>query len=426
MEMAKFFKGRLWRDRNFMLFWSGESVSLLGSEVTVIVLPSLAVFVFGAGAATVGALISLQWIPYVVLGPIVGVWADRVSRRMLMIVSNMARALILGWLPVAAALDVLTIEQIYVAAVLKGSMDVVFQISYHAYIPSLIDREDLVEGNTKTEFSKSAAILFGRSLGGVLIAGFGAARAVMFDALSFVVATITLLFIDKREEPRTAAGQERGLAAVWLEMRQGFTLVTRTRLYRFLLVISTSGNFAVSMMTATLFSFVYRDLGLSARDLGLAMGVGGAAMVVGALLAQPLNNRWGMGPTLIVGHAVLGVAILILPLAALGAPLTILIVSQVLTLFPVPLFNVGLLTILQSVTPLPLMGRLNGISLPLVWGANALGAALAGVLATVFGSVVCLVLAGLLVLSTIIWIVMGSIHRIGAEVPREYEVAVPN
>jgi len=175
------------RNRNFRLLWSGESISLLGSEVSVIALPSLAVLAFGQGAFAVGVLMALQFIPYVVLAPIFGVIADRMRRRTLMQIANLARVVILGSLPVAAILGQLTLTHLYIAALLKGIFDVVFQVSYQAFLPVLLERADLVDANAKTQLSRSLALVLGRSFGGGLVSLVGAARAIFLDAASYLL-----------------------------------------------------------------------------------------------------------------------------------------------------------------------------------------------------------------------------------------------
>lgn len=416
----------LLRNRNFLLLWSGESISLLGSEISVIALPSLAVLVFGEGAFAVGVLMALQFIPYVVLGPIFGVIADRMRRRTLMQVANLARFVILGSLPLAAVLGQLTLTQLYIAALLKGIFDVVFQISYQAFIPQLVERADLVDANAKTQLSRSLALVLGRSFGGGLVSLIGAARAISLDAASYLIAGITLFFIQTTEPAPTPSG--RGIGALLHEVRGGVSLTFGNRVLRFLTLMATFGNAAVSMTLAMTIVYAYQNLGLSGAEVGLALGIGGIAVVIGAVVARKFIERMGIGRTLVIAHVLMAIAFLLLPVAQVGGKgfaFAVIAVSQCLGSFTIPIGNVGIMTLIQKATPLAAMGRVAGVSLPFVWGANAIGPLIGGAIGALFFNAAAFYLAAALALCSVLWIFLGSLHRLTSEVPENMRVVVP-
>jgi Na+/melibiose symporter-like transporter len=413
------------RNRDFLWLWSGESITLLGSEIGIVVLPSLAVLVFGGGALAVGTLVALQWLPFILLAPLVGVLTDRMRRRPLMQVANLARFIILGSLPLAAVMGNLTLTHLYVAALLKGVFDVVFQLAYQAHLPQVLDRDDLIDGNAKTQISRSLALVLGRSAGGGLVSLLGAARAVGADALSYLLSSFAMMFIRKPEpQPRPTQG---GVAATLRDLKSGVTMTFGNRLLRSLTLMATFGNMAFSLTLAMLIVFAYEDLGFSGAQVGLTLGLGGASIVIGAVLSRTINEKLGMGRTLILTHSLLAVAFILLPAAAWGGTgfaFVVIVVSQAIASFTTPIANVGIMTLLQKATPAEALGRVGGVALPFVWGANAAGPLLGSLIALIFTTGVAFVFAAALAVGAVGWILVGSVQRLIDEVPEELRVVV--
>ena len=413
------------RNRDFLMLWSGESVSSLGSQIGVIVLPSLAVLYFGQGALGVGFLVALQWIPFMLLAPIVGVLTDRFRRKVLMQIANIARFVILFSLPVAVLTDQLTMTHLYVAALLKGVFDVVFQLSYQAFLPFLLDRDDLTDGNAKTQLSRSLALIMGRSVGGGLVSALGPVRAMAVNGLGYLVSSLALLFVRKPES--VPEPPEGGLRTVLVELKGGVVLTFGNRLLRYLTLMATFGNMAVSLTLAMIIVFAYEDLGFNGAQVGLALGLGSAAVVIGALSSQWINERLGMGRTLIFTHLVLALAFALLPVALFGGTgfaFAVIIVSQCLSSFTTPIANVGIMTIIQKTTPPEAMGRVGGVALPFVWGSNAVGPLLGSALAVAFANWVAFVLAAVMALIAAVWVLVGALYRVVDEVPEESRIVL--
>ncbi|WP_405847082.1 MFS transporter [Streptomyces sp. NBC_01518] len=418
-------KSVLARNRAFLFLWSSESISLLGSEISVVALPSLAVLVLGTGAVGVGALVALQWLPFVLLAPIMGVFTDRLRRRPMMQFANVARCVILGSLPLASAFGHLTLAHLYVAALLKGVFDVVFQLAYQAYMPQVLDRADLVEGNVKTQLSKSIAMTVGRAAGGGLVSLIGAARALAADALSYFTAAVLLLSI-REKEPRPAPA-ERGLAATLRDIRGTIAMTLGNRVLRSLTLMATFGNMAVSSTLAMIIVYAYQDLHFSAGQFGLALSLGSAPVLVGAALSRRINERLGMGRTLVLTHALLGLAFVLLPAATLGGKpfaFVVVVVSQSISSFTGPLTNVALITLIQKATPVHAMGRVTGVALPFIWGANALGPVVGSTVAAMTGNAVAFILAAVLAWAAIGWIFRGAVQRLTDDVPDPLRISV--
>src|SRR2546422_7310887 len=213
-------RGRLWRHPDFLKLWAGESVSVFGSQVTLLAVPTVAILILHAGPLQVGILSALEFLAFPTLGLVAGVYADRLRRRPIMIICDVGRALALGSIPVAFVLSLLTLEQLYVIALLTGIFTVFFDVSYQSYLPGLVDRCNLIEGNTKLEITRSTAQVAGPAVAGFLIQWIGGARAGAVDALSFLLSAIALAPIKKPEpqtQPSTAARAPRLIP----QMREG-------------------------------------------------------------------------------------------------------------------------------------------------------------------------------------------------------------
>src|SRR5438105_2057265 len=278
--------GRLWRDRGFLLLWTGQAVSEAGTQVTALALPSVAILVLHAGAFQVGTLAALEFLAFPVLGLIAGVYADRLKRRPIMIVCDLARLLLIASVPVAALLHVLAMNQLYVVALLVGIANVFFDVSYQSYLPALIPRTDLVEGNSKLEVSRSAAQLAGPALAGFLIQAIGAVESLWVDAASFAISAASLFGIRKPEpapQPGTAAGE----SGFWREMWEGIQVVIGNPTLWKIAGCTATSNLGSNMIWALFLLFAYRTLGLSPSLVGLILG-----SVIGIL------------PTMYIGAAV--------------------------------------------------------------------------------------------------------------------------
>ncbi len=181
--------GPVWRQRDFGMLWSGQIVSEIGSQVTVLALPTLAIFGFHAGPAAVGLLVASERIPFPVLALGAGAIVDRVRKQRLMLVCNLARAAILGAIPALAAAGVLQLWHLFVAAMAMGVFSVFFDLAYLAYVPMLVRADQLLEANSRLRGDLVGGALAGPGLGGLLVQAVGAARAVLADAASFLVST---------------------------------------------------------------------------------------------------------------------------------------------------------------------------------------------------------------------------------------------
>jgi MFS family permease len=387
--------GGLLRDRDFLLLWGGESISLIGSRVSVLAVPSIAILALHSGAFVVGVLIALQWVPFLLLGSLAGVWVDRWPRKPVLTITNIGRAVLMALIPLAYLVHALALWELFVVAAVTGILTVFFQVAFRAYLPTLLKREQFVEGNAKLQLSQAVAQVGGTPIAGVLIGWLGATLAIIADAASYVVAAVCLQGIRHKEAaPAPSPAAARGVRGTLADMGTGFRITWQNKILRNLAGMAATGNLALSMASAVLLVYLYRDLNLGPAAVGIALGVGSTGFLLGAFASRKVTVRLGIGPTLLVCSLLLGAGYLILPIAGLGGGLVIVGLSQFFAALQAGPVNVAIMTLVQAVTPPQMMGRVAGVSLTFVWGGNALGGLIGGVLGAVFGNSAALLICG--------------------------------
>jgi MFS family permease len=196
-------RGALWHNQDFRRLWAAQTVSQFGSEITGLALPLVAILVLGASTFEVAALAVVDWLPFFLFSLPAGVWIDRLPRRPILIAADLGRAAVLGSIPLAYVFDVLTLGQLYVVGLVAGTFTVFFDLSYQSYLPSVVERDQLGEGNSKLEVSRSSAQVAGPGLAGLLVSGLTAPYAILVDAISFLGSA---LFLSRAEACEVARG----------------------------------------------------------------------------------------------------------------------------------------------------------------------------------------------------------------------------
>jgi MFS family permease len=406
------FGGRLWRHPDFLKLWAGDTVSQFGSQVTLLAVPTVAILVLHAGPFQVGLLSALEFLAFPTLGLVAGVYADRLRRRPIMIACDLGRMLALGSIPVAFLLNTLTLEQLYIVALLTGICTVFFDVSYQSYLPVLVDRPNLLEGNTKLEISRSAAQVSGPAVAGFLIQWLGGAKAVAFDALSFLLSAIALSTI-KAPEPEPRPATVSGATGFIAEMKEGIMVVFKNPiLWRIAGCTATTNFGSIMVFGAVLLVFMYRDLHLTAAVVGVIFAIGSVGGLLGALMASWISRRLGFGLTLGISIVVGGVSLLLTPLALLGAPVIVLSTTGLVTGFTIPTYNINQVSLRQAITPDRVQGRMNATMRTIVWGTFPLGGVLGGILGTTVGVVQTIIVGGVLSTLAALWIFLGPVIKV--------------
>ncbi|GAB4108853.1 MAG: MFS transporter [Roseiflexaceae bacterium] len=416
----------LWRHADFLKFWFGQTVSVFGSAITGLALPLVAAISLNATPAQMGLLGAAATAPFLLVGLFAGVWVDRKPRRPILIASDIGRALLLLIIPLAAWLGMLRIELLYVVEFLVGVMTVFFEVAYQSYLPALVTREELVEGNSKLEVSRSAGQIAGPGLAGLLIELITAPIAIIVDGVSFLVSALALALI-RRPEPAPEQAAQRG--NLWKDIGEGLAWVGKNPLLRPIVCCTATTNLCTGMWGAVMTLFMIDNLKLSAGMMGLIMSIGAPGTMVGALVASRVAKRIGLGPA-IVGAALLGgMSGLLIPLAGIfpAAGIPLLIGSQFIMGLAFVVYNINQVSLRQGITPDRLMGRMNASIRFVVWGILPIGSLIGGALGQQLGIFPTLVISSLGLLLAFLWVQFSPVRalREQPELVEDTPVAAP-
>jgi MFS family permease len=396
-------------DPDFRRLWIGQSISQIGSNITGVALPLTAVLVLKASPLQMEFLSGAGGATVLILGLFAGAWVDRLRRRPILIAADLGRAVVLGIIPLAATLHRLTIGDLYLVAVASSILTVLFDVSYQAYLPSLIARENILAGNSRLALTESIAEITGPGIAGILVQLITAPMALLFDAASFVCSAISVWLIRKPEpvatrtlEPHIGREISEGLGASW-----------RDPLLRALAGRTATSAFFLGFGSSLYFLFATRELGLTAALLGPIIAIGGTSGLFGAFMTELLIRRFGFGRTLIGSAVTIGMAMLLIPLAhgSVAVCCAFLIAAQLGDL-AWPVYTISARSLRQAVTPDRLLGRVNSSTHLLFHGVLPLGAIAGGALAQAIGVRQALLIGAIGVLLSTMWLVFSPVHRL--------------
>jgi len=364
-----------------MLLWSGQTISEMGSAVTQLALPLTAVVALGATTFQVGLLSAAATAAFALIALPAGALVDRWPKRRLMIWCDLARLLIIGSVPLAAAFKVLTLGQLYAVAATAGVATVFFDVAYQSYLPSLIATEHLADGNGKLGATQSFAQVTGPGLGGGLVGLVGAARAMAADAISYGVSVASLLAIRTHEElpPRPT---RRNLRA---EIAEGLSFVLRHPILRKISACTATANLFGGMGLALEIVFLIRVLHVRPADTGLLIAMASLGGVAGGVLSGRLARRIGSGRIIWFSILVFTFPQLLIPLAEPGWRVIAFPVGLMVTIFGGVVYNVAQVSYRQAICPPQLLGRMNAAVRWVVWGTIPLGGLLGGTFGSLLG-----------------------------------------
>lgn len=371
----------LWRHSDFMKLWSAQTISAFGDQFTGLAIPLIAALTLQATAGQMGILTAVERAPFLLIGLIAGVWVDRWPRRPVLIIGDLGRALVLLTIPLAALTAGLSMLHLYTVGLLVGILTVFFDVAYQAYLPALVDRRQLVEGNSKLEATRSVANLAGPGIAGVVIQLISAPMAIVFDAASFVISG-GLIRLIKGREPAIPRGPRSPLIA---DVREGLGVVFGDRLLRSIAGCTGTFNFFTSALFALFILYATRLLGLGPAQIGIIFSLGNVSGLIGAVTAGRLARRFGVGRTIVAATLVDALGLIAIPLATRATAFPLLVASGLLTSFANPLYNINQVSLRQAITPHRLQGRMNATMRFLVWGTMPLGGLVGGVLGEALG-----------------------------------------
>jgi MFS family permease len=410
--------GRLWSHRDFNRLWLSDTVSQIGNQFTNLSLPILAVLNLHAGAFEIGLLMALQTLFFPILGLFVGVWADRLRKRPIMIVCNLGRMAGLASIPLAFFLSSLTLYQLYAVAAVNGIFTVFFEICYQSYLPVLIDREDLVEGNSKLQTSASGAQVAGPALAGFVYQLVGGAITIAVDAIGYLISALSLISIRKREA-RPEGNSPTGRPDFFAEMKEGIRIVFDNAMLWRITACTATSNFGSAIVGAVFVIFLLNILSFSPVLIGLLGTVGAVGFLLGTVVTPIVTKRLGLGMAIAIpaGITVINMAA---PLAIYGHAFLIVGTIGLITGIMLPIYNINQVSLRQTIVPDRIQGRMNATVRTINWGTMPVGAIIGGTLGTTVGVIGTILIGGALQGAAVLWIVSKHVIRL-KEMPKPDE-----
>jgi MFS family permease len=412
----------LLRNGDFRKLWTAETISVFGSQISQLAIPLVAVLILEVSPFEVALLGTIEFLPFILFTLPAGAWVDRLRRRPIMIIGDLGRALALMTIPIAFALDVLTIWQLYVVGFVTGILTVFFDVANQSYLPSIVERDQLVEGNSKLQISQSAAQIAGPGIAGYLVGLIKAPFAILVDAISFVVSALFVFFIRRPEPPVVGHLDESGKpkGSIMTEVREGLRFVLQHPSLRAIAAGTATSNLFGTLGFSLFLVYVVRVLHLAPEQIGIVFAIGNTGTLAGAVLANRFARWFGLGRT-IVGSLFVGA---LFPLAvALATPETaipVLIAGGIFGGLAQMVYNINQVSYRQAICPPRMQGRMNATMRFLVWGTIPVGGIIGGILGSTIGLRETIWLSAILSFTPAIWPLLSPVRKL-REMPAQVD-----
>jgi predicted MFS family arabinose efflux permease len=403
-------KRSLWHHRDFLMFWTGDTITQFTGQISGLALPTIAILTLQVTGFQLGILNALGFIAFPTLGLFVGVWMDRMKRKPVLIAANLVEVVALASVPAAFVFGVLGLYQLYVVSLVMGISTLFFGVAYQSYLPSLVEKEDVVDGNQKLQTSASAAGVVGPSIASGLMQLVGAALSVAADALGTLAAVFTLVAI-RKPEPEPQPTSTSGERHFFEEMKEGIEVVTSNKLLWTQAGCTGTSNFGSNIFGVAVLLFAYRTMGISKGVIGIAFSMGAVGFLIGVLITPAVTRKLGLGRAIALSIAgSFGELIVLLSNRSIALP--VIGVSYFVSSLGIPVYNINQVSLRQIITPNRLQGRMNATMRTIVWGTIPAGSFLGGILVESLGIVPTLVIGGLITGGAFLWIVLGPIIKL--------------
>ncbi|MEO5966251.1 MAG: MFS transporter [Candidatus Limnocylindrales bacterium] len=418
----------LLRHPDFLKLWTAETISVFGSSITQLALPLIAATTLTVTPFEFGLLTTIEFLPFILFSLPAGVWVDRLRRRPILIAGDLGRAIAIASIPIAFALNGLTIWQLYVVGFINGILTVFFDVAYMSYLPSVVERDQLVEGNSKLEITRSASQILGPGMAGLLIGILKAPFAMILDSLSYVISAIFVFFIHRPEPPiephdEAAHGPKPSMRQ---EIAVGLRYVTGHRWLRSIAATTGTSNFFGNVGGAILILYLTRDRGLGPEAIGFAFSVGSVGVLIAALTTSWLTKRVGVGRMLVLtamGFSISGLPVAFAPDGLIWYAVA---ASGFLAGFCGVGWNINQVSLRQAITQPRMQGKMNATMRFIVWGTMPIGSILGGALGSLIGLHATIIIGALGGLIAFVPVTLSSVRRIVTmPAPVDDDAAVP-
>jgi MFS family permease len=356
-------------NRNFQVFWAGESISLVGSQVSLLALPLTALLVLDASTKELGLLRFIEYLPFLLLALPLGIVADRRRRRPLLILANAARAVLIGSIPILAAVDALHLTVLYVVAFGVGTFAVLFDVCLMAYVPSIVAQEHLIAANSRLSMSLAAAEVSGPGLAGLLVRLLSAPVCLAVNAVSYLISVGSLLMI-RSAEPTPSAKR-----APWLDLRDGVRFLVGSPALRAVTAAGSLYNLAWILCQTAFLVYANRQLHLDVAVIGVVLAAGASGGIAGAAITPQITRWFPFGRAYLTATVVASFPALLIPAVTVDKTILAILFAALFFIMNggLGVYNVMTSTLRQTITPNRLLGRVAAGYRMLVFGGLSLG-----------------------------------------------------
>ncbi|MFE5739030.1 MFS transporter [Streptomyces celluloflavus] len=406
----------LWRDRDFRRLWVGQTASQLGEHTSLVVLPLFAVLTLNAGAGQLGILRAVGQAPILLLSLFAGAWVDGWRARTVMVLTDAGRTLALGAAAAAGLLGRLGLPALFVVAFAIGALSLFFDVAYQTSLVRLVNRDQLVRGNSALEGSRSAAQIGGPALGGALVSLLSAPIAAASSALFFALSFLSIRRIRRHEStPERSPRPSR----IWRRIHEGLRFVVGDTSLRTVCLASAAFQFSFAALMTVYLLFLTRQLHLSGTAVGLALAATGPGALLGSLLAARLPSRFGHGAVLVSAAALGDSVLLCVPALHSSAAVTVAALLAINFVFGTggQLVNVTVMAVRQAVTPDEMQGRTAATITFVGMGLTPLGSLLGGFLTEEWGPRISLLVTAAGMMLSPVLMALSPLARLGRELP---------
>ncbi len=379
------FSSPLWSNSAFVRVWTAASISIFGSLITRIALPLVAILTLDAGPIEVAVLRGMDLAVALIVGLVAGAWVDRLRRRPVLIWADLGRAALLSVIPISFMLGTLALWQLLAVAALTAVLTTFFDAADNAYLPTIVERERLLEANSALAASGSVAEFAGFGISGILVQLLTGPITILINAVTYLVSAVLLLTVRHVEAPPPPREDRE---PVLDEIRQGLRLVRHNPVLRAFAGAQMLMSMLWGIFGATWFLFAIDELGVGPALVGIVAGVGGASSFIGAIVATRSTRRWGIGPVAIAAMLLAALGNLFIPLAPAGLPLiavACLVAQQLIADSAITVYDVTETSVRQALVADRELGRVASTFQVLSAGAQLVATIGAGLLAEAIG-----------------------------------------
>ncbi len=411
----------LFRDANFMKFWVGQSIAVFGAQFSPLAIQFIAIVTLKVSNFQLGVLGFLNTVPFLLLGLFVGVWLDRHSRRRTLLLADLGRSLVLFTIPLTYSLYLVTsnglfalsVNLLYIVTLLAGILTVFFEIGYQSYVPTLVEKKQIADANSKLEATRSLSQAAGPTVAGAVISVVAAPLAVLGDTLGYAASWLSLALIRKQEPVNTLPRR-----STWVDIREGLAVVFGDRRLRAITLTTATSNLFNSALFVILVKFMLENLNIPIFLVGIVFGVGSLGGVLGAVIAMRVAKRVGVGVSIILGSVVFSALTACFYFANQGNGVYLSSAILFFSFIGVLIYNIAQVSYRQALVPSQIQGRMNASIRTLVWGIIPIGNLMGGIVAEAVGVRETIVVMALLSLLAPLWVIFSPVRTV-KEFPKD-------